>query len=153
MNQLHQNPKRKYGDVCEKHPELKGERYVLHNRCVGCNRDASKRKTELSPENRREYADRSRRKTKLEVFNHYGGMHCAICGFNHEDALCLDHIDGGGGGLRKSQVHPWGGYALYVWLRKYGYPKAFKFRVLCFNCNAIQSVNRLRAERKERKKC
>lgn len=150
MSKLHHNPKRFYGDKCEKHPELKGERYVLRSRCVGCNRDAAAAKTLKDPGKRREYADRSRRKTKTEVFNHYGGMRCALCGYDNEDALCLDHTDGGGGVLRKSEQHPWGGYNLYVWLKNNLYPKHLKFRVLCFNCNALESVARLRIERKER---
>jgi len=150
MQELREAGKRYRGAVCEKHPELGGERYTLQNRCVGCNRAAAAKRWKLAPETRREYADRSRRKTKTEVFNHYGGIRCALCGFDNDDALCLDHTDGGGGGLRKSKVHPWGGYALYVWLKNNKYPGHIKFRVLCFNCNAMESVKRLRAERRAR---
>jgi hypothetical protein len=94
------------------------------------------------------YADTCRRRTKKEVFDHYGGMKCCKCGFSHEDALVLDHEGGGGGVLRKKKEHPWGGYKLYVWLKNNGYPEHLKFRVLCFNCNAIDSVNRMRIDRK-----
>lgn len=139
-----------FGLVCKKHPELNGERYTSSRRCVGCNRDAIKAKRSENPTKGLGYAAKSRQKTKEEVFNHYGGMKCCKCGFDHPDALCLDHIGGGGGKLRKEGAHPWGGYALYVWLKKNGFPAELKFRVLCFNCNAIESVERLRIERKKK---
>ena len=149
MSKLHHNPKRHYGLLCERHPDLGGERYVLYNRCIGCNRDAASARTLKEPHKRRGYAARSRNKTKHEVFERYGGMECALCGYSNEDALCLDHVDGDGGKLRKSDNHPWGGYALYVWLKNNYYPENLKFRVLCFNCNALESVKRLRRERRK----
>lgn len=137
-----------FGEVCEKHPELNGERYIKRSRCLGCNRDAVKARNKLNPKNNRKAAAISRWRAKELVFNYYGGMKCCLCGFDHPDALCLDHSDGNGGKLRKSKAHPWGGYELYVWLKKNNFPKELKFRVLCFNCNAIESVERLRIERK-----
>lgn len=36
------NPKTQYlGEVCTKHPELKGKRFRCNNKCLGCNRDDS----------------------------------------------------------------------------------------------------------------
>lgn len=146
-------PSKKYmGSICPKHPELNGERYIKYYRCVGCNRDKANQRTKTYPDKRAEYVKRSTQKTKKEVFQYYGGVYCCVCGYDNIDALCLDHENGGGGVLRKNKDHPWGGYSLYVWLKNNEYPKDLKFRVLCFNCNAIESVTRLRIERKSNRK-
>lgn len=74
-----------------------------------------------------------RRNLRLKVLHQYsnGTMACACCGEPNTEFLCIDHVNGGGGSHRK-QIGP-GGYAIYIWLRKNGYPEGF--RVLCFNCN------------------
>lgn len=68
---------------------------------------------------------------KIEVFSHYskdGGLECARCGVIDIDVLCLDHINGNGGGRIRR-----GGWLLYRQLRKQGFPEGYQ--VLCANCN------------------
>lgn len=74
-----------------------------------------------------------RKQVRLEVLYHYSNstMSCVCCGENNIEFLCLDHKDGGGNKHRKEIGL--GGYAIYIWLRKEGFPKGY--RVLCFNCN------------------
>jgi dCTP deaminase len=74
-----------------------------------------------------------RKQVRLEVLYHYsnGSMSCACCGENNIEFLCLDHKNGGGNKHRKEIGL--GGYAIYIWLRKEGFPDGY--RVLCFNCN------------------
>ena len=56
---------------------------------------------------------------------------CNNCGEQDFDALCLDHINGGGGKHRKElnsgSIHYW------TWLEKNDFPEGYQ--VLCANCN------------------
>lgn len=137
-----------FGRLCDKHPELKGERYRNH-RCVGCNRERVAQWQRENKPRAREKQAAARLKLKTDTFKAYGGAKCSLCGFDNLDALCLDHTEGGGGQMRKSGAHPWGGGDLYSWLKQRGYPKEPRFRVLCFNCNAIESTQKLREKREK----
>jgi len=67
---------------------------------------------------------------RIEAIKHYskGKMCCEICGENHLECLCIDHIKGGGGKHRKSiNGH------IYAWLKRNNFPEGF--RILCHNCN------------------
>jgi len=75
---------------------------------------------------------------KVKVLTHYsnprGSMVCNTCGEQSPDALCIDHIKGGGykhfSKLNKR------GSNFYRWLIKNDYPEGFQ--VLCANCNLIK---------------
>ena len=64
-----------------------------------------------------------------EVFMAYGGR-CVCCEEWRHEFLSIDHIQG----YTLVRGEPRGGYALYSWLRRRGYPQD-RFRLLCFNCN------------------
>lgn len=72
------------------------------------------------------------RAVRLDVLSVYsnGTMKCACCGESELKFLCLDHIHGGGSKHRKEVGS---GFALYLWLKRSGYPKGYQ--VLCHNCN------------------
>ena len=73
---------------------------------------------------------------KFEVFTHYsqnGKPECGRCGITDIDILCLDHINGNGGGRIRR-----GGWMLYKKLREKGYPEGFQ--VLCANCNLKKEI-------------
>ena len=116
--------------------------------CKKCTRNGNKnRYTQSKPKRtayNKQYVEENRAKVnanhtqwrknlRLKVLDHYskGEMACACCGESNTEFLCIDHLHGGGGRHRKEIGL--GGYAIYVWLRKNGYPEGF--RVLCFNCN------------------
>lgn len=68
---------------------------------------------------------------KLEIFNVYGGPHCACpnrCSVKQILVLTIDHIDGGGNQHRKEIKG-----SFYKWLKKNNFPPGY--RVLCMNCN------------------
>jgi hypothetical protein len=81
-----------------------------------------------------------RRRTKIEVFTHYGNnkFACVICGENRYDCLSIDHIDGGGCKLKR-EGEPLG-HAFYAQLKRLNYPNGF--RTLCMNCQAIEYAKR-----------
>lgn len=85
----------------------------------------------------------TRKRTKMAAFDAYGGALCGCCGEAEYTMLTIDHIheDGAehrneinGGKGRHSSV------AIYVWLRKEGYPPGFQ--VLCYNCNISKHRNK-----------
>jgi hypothetical protein len=71
------------------------------------------------------------RVAKAEMIEAYGGK-CACCGESNYVLLSVDHINGGGQSDRKLHGR---GRALYVYLKRLGYPKD-GYRLLCHNCNA-----------------
>jgi len=88
-------------------------------------------------EHKEEYqirAAENNKQLKMIILQQYSGIipHCAYCGIDDMDVLCVDHIDGGGNKHRKAFGLHSGG-SLYRWLIKNGYPKGYQ--VLCFNCN------------------
>lgn len=75
----------------------------------------------------REYCQR----TKILVFEHYGGVKCADCGEEDEVVLTVDHVGGGGNQHRKRLKTP--GSRFYQWLRTNNYPNGYE--IVCRNCN------------------
>ena len=74
-------------------------------------------------------------KLRLEVFMAYGGAHCACCGEAELVFLTLDHLESDGAAHRRRVG---GGYSVYRWAKKHGYPK--RFQVLCWNCNEAKRI-------------
>jgi len=68
---------------------------------------------------------------KHEAFMAYGGERCSCCGETEPIFLTIDHIAGGGTKHRKELGQ--NGSAIYLWLKRQGYPSGY--RVLCRNCN------------------
>jgi hypothetical protein len=89
-----------------------------------------------------DYNKKTRERIKRECFSNYcdGEIRCMTHQehFNSElhdvDVLTLDHINGGGRKMAEDIGigSGAGGYRLYLYLKRNGYPKGF--RVLCFNC-------------------
>lgn len=92
-----------------------------------------RRKMESGDEAYREklYTRRQQYMEKLrhDVIQGYGGA-CTCCGESNESFLQIDHVVGGGNAHRRELGST---QAVYVWLRKNGYPDGFQ--VLCANCN------------------
>jgi hypothetical protein len=129
----------------------------LHKQCRACLSAAEKRRWGEDPEGMRARSREKqqrwrdahpeynltkqrefRRRTRLDVLEHYGGSppSCACCGETIRQFLTLDHINGGGNNHRREMG---GATELYLWLKRRGYPEGF--RVLCFNCNAGRHWN------------
>jgi len=72
---------------------------------------------------------------------HYsnGSPHCACCGDDRFEFLCLDHINGGGNQHRQQLAgSKKGGASFYPALERAGYPAGFQ--VLCHNCNMAKHI-------------
>ena len=85
------------------------------------------------PAKRKEYARRYFRKLKAEVLAHYnpdGKPICSTCGFENLTALTLSH-------LARTELEFRPGTAMYLGLRKQGYPK-LPLLTECLNCNVIR---------------
>lgn len=76
---------------------------------------------------------------RTRVISHYseGTMECAHCKINDFRFLCLDHKDGGGNVHRRTSGEL-RGKAVYFWAMKNNFPDIF--RVLCYNCNFLQTL-------------
>ncbi len=70
---------------------------------------------------------------KDEVIDAYGGK-CSCCGESEKGFLTVEHVYGYKNRPDLYAHIPRGGTALYLWLRKNGYPKE-DFAAHCFNCN------------------
>ena len=66
-----------------------------------------------------------------KAFTAYGGYECSCCGELHREFLTIDHVGGGGAAHRREIGRA--PYALFLWMKRNGYPDGF--RVLCMNCN------------------
>jgi hypothetical protein len=75
---------------------------------------------------------------RVEVLRHYGPA-CRCCGESEVDFLVLDHINDDGADHRR-QVGMKGGYAMYLWAKKAGFPAIFQ--TLCCNCNMAKARKR-----------
>lgn len=73
---------------------------------------------------------RRQQELKLEIFAKYGGAVCRCCGERNPNFLTLDHVDTIGARQREKA-----GSNFYQWLKRNGFPRKPKLRVLCFNCN------------------
>jgi hypothetical protein len=67
------------------------------------------------------------------IIEAYGSV-CACCGESERGFLTIDHINGGGQDhvRRVGNIH-----RMYIEIVSEGFPKD-KYRVLCWNCNAVQ---------------
>lgn len=72
-----------------------------------------------------------RRTLREDVIAGYGGK-CVCCGETTYEFLSIDHINGGGGKMRREGLHP-KAENFASWLIKNNFPK--DFRLLCHNCN------------------
>jgi hypothetical protein len=95
---------------------------------------------DLHPERTRQLRKYSfytwKEKVTKTVMEHYsnGAPRCACCGESERDFLAIDHIEGHGNEHRRKIFgRVQGGWQLYVWLIRQGFPSGFQ--VLCFNCN------------------
>jgi hypothetical protein len=75
-------------------------------------------------------------KLKAEVIQVYGGK-CNLCGTDHIEFLCIDHVNNDGSIKRANKEHGTG-RSLYKWLKEHGFPKTFQ--LLCFNCNHLKHL-------------
>lgn len=76
-------------------------------------------------------------KLKKDVFSHYGGYKCAVCGETDPRKLEVDHINNDGNkhraknsGAAKKIIH---------WLKRNDYPEGFQ--ILCHWCNYIKYIS------------
>lgn len=84
-----------------------------------------------------------RDKLRLEMVEAYGGK-CLHCGESDPIVLTLDHINNDPGPeYKRFGTSSRGGYTLYRFLRKQGWPKD-RFQLLCFNCNMKKEHKRRR---------
>jgi hypothetical protein len=98
---------------------------------------SAQRRSLLGNDYFREAAKKSKKKLRLEVLTHYGlQCSCSGCDESNYGFLTIDHINGGGGQQRRELG---GTSALYLWIKRQGYPD--EFRTLCYNCNLGRSAN------------
>jgi hypothetical protein len=82
-----------------------------------------------NPERHNAIVRRTYRRSKDKVIAAYGGC-CAKCGFSDWRALCIDHVNGGGGRDPDKARKRWKRIA------DENYPPIYQ--VLCANCNMIK---------------
>jgi len=68
-----------------------------------------------------------------------GLMKCNICGENHIEFLCIDHIDDNGADHRREIGN--GGGRIYRYLINNNFPEGYQ--VLCNNCNYLKEYDRI----------
>lgn len=71
---------------------------------------------------------------RQEVLTAYGHR-CACCGEEIAEFLAVDHVNGRG--ARDRRESHFTGLALYLWLKRQGFPQD-GFRLLCHNCNCAR---------------
>lgn len=100
--------------------------------CANCIEiSKAKRKARLSKS-----APKYRQSIRQQMINAYGDA-CACCGETEPHFLAVDHINNDGAAHRRA-----GGYtgtAMYLWLRRNGFPKD-RFQLLCHNCNVAKGL-------------
>lgn len=107
--------------------EHREESRVISNKCYEKNKDKYLPK-----------ARARRREVRLGCLRAYSPeVRCALCDEQHDQFLCLDHIEGGGVQHRKEVGY---GDNFYKWIVKNNYPLGF--RVLCHNCNFKENLRR-----------
>jgi hypothetical protein len=76
---------------------------------------------------------------KSETYAAYGGPICKCCGETEKMFLSIDHINNDGHLHRKEIPKVNGGYSMYVWLKRQGFPSGFQ--ILCMNCQTGKMRN------------
>lgn len=95
-------------------------------------------------------SQKSYRKLKRFTMIHLGGVTCVRCGYNNEDALCIDHIHNDGAQERRQIKSP---YTLYRRIRDSPKDEMRKrYQVLCRNCNWLKQQERTKNELEIRRK-
>jgi hypothetical protein len=119
-------------------PENEARREYFKNYKRKCRLNPKKREKELESSQRwrKNHWTAYHQKLRMDVLTAYGGNppKCACCGESHVEFLVLDHIKGGGNKERRKRG---GGWAVYSYLRRHGYPKGYT--VLCQNCNSAKA--------------
>lgn len=122
--------------VCKKHgldenpivyPTKRG---YLHRRCRACYRICQR------PPNLR-WQNANRIKVRREVLAVYGDA-CECCGESNQGFLSIDHVNNDGA---KHRAEVGLGSSIYLWLKREGFPKDGRFRILCFSCNLGRARN------------
>lgn len=88
-----------------------------------------------NPEPSRAKAREAHRRLREEAIQSYGGS-CECCGESTFEFLAIDHARGDGAEHRFKINEN-----IYPWLKKNGYPKDGRFRILCHNCNCGRERN------------
>lgn len=83
--------------------------------------------------------DKRLRRLKDETYAAYGGAVCRCCGEREPTFLSIDHVDNDGYLHRKEIPKVNGGYSMYVWLKRQGFPPGFQ--ILCMNCQVGKHRN------------
>ncbi|WP_148640053.1 hypothetical protein [Aureimonas sp. AU20] len=76
---------------------------------------------------------------KGETYAAYGGPVCNCCGETEPLFLSIDHVNNDGNLHRKEIPKVNGGYSMYVWLKRQGFPAGFQ--ILCMNCQTGKMRN------------
>jgi len=98
-------------------------------------RTASAKYSATSPATRRQSAREYNARRRSETVSFYGSK-CVRCGFDDIRALHVDHINGGGGKIRKEGRH--GLFELWKITRDDPLMARETFQLLCANCNSIK---------------
>ena len=107
-------------------------------RRTGKRRDGSRRWRAAHLEQDREIKRNYFRKLKLDVIHAYGDR-CVCCGISEPRALSIDHIKNDGAAHRRELGKDRSDQrAVYLWLRKNGYPPGI-VQVMCMNCNTAKA--------------
>lgn len=96
---------------------------------------------EICRERTKKQSKKDREKLKDEIFNAYGGYHCACCGLDWQGIELyklffeIDHTNNKGNKHRKEL----GKVRIYRWLKQNDYPDGYQ--VLCILCNKAKAMN------------
>lgn len=125
--------------------------------CVQCMADyyrAAKQDAVLGPKIRsqtRAYQDGLRSEMLLAYGSKCVGYPIGyVCSETRREVLQIDHVDNDGSLLARNSDIPRGGWPLYLYLKRNGWPKD-KFQLLCANCNHLKMLEHRRANMKDRK--
>ena len=129
----------RFGNVCcstkcasKKYRSKNREKVKEYNRKYSIEHKEEIRERNKQNTDRNKETKRSQRiKSKILIFEHYGGCVCNCCGETNLEFLSIDHINNDGASHRRKLKES--GTNLYHWIVKNNYPPGF--RVLCFNCN------------------
>lgn len=92
----------------------------------------------------RQQSSKNSSKRRVEIMTMLGGAFCVKCSFSDLRALQIDHVNGGGGRMRRS--HGWS----YKFWKKEIKESPEKYQVLCANCNWIKRYENRELDRCQR---